>query len=154
MIDRFCSLLCLRHSACSSRDRSLTQALISARTGFEGASLSFSILVRRVLSSRFSQERTCEIILRMLACSSLFCWIDDTHCCNRFIPSSAPDDSPIQFVTALTLTFASTILITPLIMVATLPTLSVCRTTLYGSILCTLPIMRSRVGPSGDSTSA
>ena len=153
MIDRCCSLLCLRHSACSSRDRSLTHVLISASTALEGASLSFSILAMRALSSRFSHERTCEMILRMSACFYMSCRFGHAHCCSKFIPSSAPDDSPIQFVTALTLTFASTILITPLIMVATLPTLSVCRTTLYGSILCTLPIMRNNVGPSGDSTS-
>lgn len=153
MIERSCSSLWRRHSACSSRERSLTQALISARTPLEGASLSFSILVMRVLSSLFSHERTCEMILELSAYQSVFVDMLSAYCCSKFMPSSAPDDSPIQFVTALTLTFASTILITPLIIVATLPTLSVCLTTLYGSMPCTLPIMRSKVGPSGESTS-
>jgi len=153
-IDRPCSLLCLRHSACSSRDLSFAQALISASTAFDGPSLSFSIFVMRFFSSRFSQLRTCEMILsRCQQRVSSMHNLAHSYCCNKFIPSSAPDERPIQFVTALTLTFASTILMTPLIMVATLPTFSVWRTTLYGSIPCTLPIMRSRVGPSGDSTS-
>lgn len=107
-VTRYYSLLFFRHSKCSSR-LALVHCLRASRTSLLGASLSFSILSARFLSSRLSQPRTVDMI-----------------CCSRFMPSSAPLLMPIQFVMEATLTFASINLIIPLIMVATFPMRSVC----------------------------
>ena len=47
--------------------------------------------------------------------------VSSTHCCIKFMPSSAPALNPIQFVTLATLTLASITLIMALSMLATLP---------------------------------